>query len=82
MSSIKISSPDGLYPIGEEMTAIDTNRVHLGARNQGFGSKILTAFQHWAEARQTRNALNRLTDRELDDIGLTRGDIERIALNA
>ena len=27
----------------------------------------------------TKNALNRLTDRELDDIGLNRGDIERIA---
>lgn len=29
--------------------------------------------------RVTKNALSRLSDRELDDIGLCRGDIERIA---
>lgn len=29
----------------------------------------------WNEARKTRNALSRLSDRELDDIGLCRGDI-------
>jgi uncharacterized protein YjiS (DUF1127 family) len=27
----------------------------------------------------TRNALSQLTDRELDDIGLTRADIDRVA---
>ena len=33
----------------------------------------------WNDERITRNALGRLSDRELDDIGLCRGDIERIA---
>ena len=33
----------------------------------------------WNEARQTRNALNTLSDRELEDIGLCRGDIEDVA---
>ncbi len=33
----------------------------------------------WNDARITRSELNRLTDRELTDIGLTRGDIERVA---
>lgn len=33
----------------------------------------------WNNARVTRAALFRLTDRELDDVGLTRSDIERIA---
>ncbi len=35
----------------------------------------------WNDARVTRNALSSLSDRELDDIGLVRGDIERVALN-
>lgn len=33
----------------------------------------------WNDARVTRNSLSALTDRELDDIGLVRGDIDRIA---
>ncbi|WP_134678494.1 DUF1127 domain-containing protein [Paracoccus ravus] len=61
------------------MSAIDTNRVHAGTRSFGFGSKLLAAFAAWNDARVTRNELSRLTDRELDDIGLTRGEIERVA---
>lgn len=34
----------------------------------------------WNDARVTRNALRSLSDRELDDLGLVRGDIEDIAL--
>lgn len=33
----------------------------------------------WNDARQTRKVLSALSDRELDDIGLTRSDIEDIA---
>ncbi len=33
----------------------------------------------WNEARRTRNALSRLSTHELEDIGLIRGDIDRIA---
>ncbi len=32
----------------------------------------------WNSARITRKSLNRLSNRELDDIGLCRGDIELI----
>ncbi len=39
-----------------------------------FGSK----FAGWNDARVTRNALGKLSDRELDDIGLCRGDVELI----
>jgi len=35
-----------------------------------------TALAEWNNARITRNALSRLSDRELADIGLTRGDVE------
>ena len=44
----------------------------------GIGS-IFAALAAWNDARVTKNALSRLTDRELDDIGLCRGDIDRIA---
>ena len=33
----------------------------------------------WNDARVTRNALSALSDRELDDIGLVRGDIDVVA---
>ncbi len=61
------------------MSAIDTNRVLGGTGSFGIGSKILAAISAWNDARVTKNALSRLTDRELDDIGLCRGDIEMIA---
>jgi uncharacterized protein YjiS (DUF1127 family) len=41
-------------------------------------SNVALAFQSWNDARVTRKALNKLSDRELDDIGLCRGDIEHI----
>lgn len=37
---------------------------------------MVSAFSAWNNARITRNALSKLTDRELEDIGLCRGDIE------
>lgn len=61
------------------MSAIDTNRLHSGAGSFGIGSKIWTAVAAWNDARVTKNALSRLSDRELDDIGLCRGDIELIS---
>lgn len=36
------------------------------------------AFMDWNDRRMTRNALNALTTKELDDIGLSRGDINNI----
>ncbi len=38
-------------------------------------SAMLIAFAAWNDARVTRNALGKLSDRELDDIGLCRADI-------
>lgn len=60
--------------------AIVTNRT-VGA---GFSvASILSVFvgriAAWNDARVTRKALETLTDRELDDLGLTRGDIDTIA---
>lgn len=40
---------------------------------------LTASLAHWDQARRTRAALSKLSDRELDDIGLTRGDIEMVA---
>jgi uncharacterized protein YjiS (DUF1127 family) len=50
--------------------AITTYRAISGLSN---AARVLSA---WNDARMTRNALNKLSDRELDDIGLCRGDID------
>lgn len=36
---------------------------------------LFTSLINWNDARVTRKALSKLSDRELDDIGLCRGDI-------
>ncbi len=40
---------------------------------------LIGTLVSWNDARMTRKSLNKLTARELDDIGLVRGDIEAIA---
>jgi len=63
------------------MASFDTTRPmadgHLfGARLSNiFFSGLVGTIASWNDARVTRNALSRLSDHELDDLGLTRGDI-------
>jgi uncharacterized protein YjiS (DUF1127 family) len=52
--------------------AITTYRAVNGLSN------VIMALQTWNDTRVTRKALNKLSDRELDDIGLCRGDIASI----
>lgn len=63
--------------------AITTNRP-LGAGISA--AKVFTSLvgrlSAWNDARVTQKALYALTDRELDDLGLIRGDIEAIAFSA
>lgn len=40
---------------------------------------LVGRMNDWNEARRTRNALSKLSAHELNDIGLERGDIDRIA---
>ncbi|MDZ7708751.1 MAG: DUF1127 domain-containing protein [Roseovarius sp.] len=62
------------------MALIDTPRAHADARRTpGLFSRITEMLISWNDRRATRNALARLSDRELDDIGLSRGDIDRVA---
>ena len=73
--------PDGRALLEQvmEMSTIELNRsVAVG----GVGNVVANFFSMlstWNDARATRRELSRLSDRELDDIGLCRGDIERVA---
>lgn len=44
-----------------------------------FLSAILSGLRHWLRYRETVRQLSVLTDRELSDIGLSRGDIPQAA---
>lgn len=66
------------------MAAFDTTRSNYGAapvagQITGFFAAMISAFVAWNDARVTRNTLSGLSDRELDDIGLVRGDIDDVA---
>ncbi|MCA0873186.1 DUF1127 domain-containing protein [Seohaeicola saemankumensis] len=68
------------------MTVFDTNRTNYDTA-RAFGrigtviANVISAISAWNDARVTRNALSNLTDRELDDIGLIRGDIDSVVHN-
>ncbi len=67
------------------MAAYETTRTApFGAittfRFVQFVGSVFAAIGNWNDARVTRNALARLSDRELDDIGLCRDDISRIGM--
>lgn len=64
------------------MAAFDTSRPMAHAAGVGSFTKFIAnafgAVASWNDDRVTRNALSKLTDRELDDIGLCRADIENV----
>ena len=64
------------------MAALDYTRAQ---HNAGFSGRIghtfaslFGALTAWNDNRVTRKALASLSDRELDDIGLCRGDIDTL----
>jgi uncharacterized protein YjiS (DUF1127 family) len=61
------------------MATIDTDHAFAGTGSSGLIARITGALRDWNDARITRRALSRLSARELDDIGLCRGDIDSIA---
>jgi|TARA_B110000971_G_scaffold203031_1_gene223243 uncharacterized protein YjiS (DUF1127 family) len=66
------------------MTTYNTNSTTFGttlvaARISGAVHSAIDAAVFWNNARLTRNALTLLSNRELEDIGLSRGDIETVA---
>ena len=46
---------------------------------QDIFAHMVAGVARWNQARRTRAALEKLSDYELEDIGLSRGDIEAIA---
>lgn len=66
------------------MASLDTNRTTYGVstfanRTFAFAADLALSISAWNDARITNNALSDLTDRELSDIGLVRGDIDSVA---
>ncbi len=43
---------------------------------------IARSFSNWRKYRQTVNELDRMSNRELNDLGIARGDIRRLARQA
>ena len=60
-------------------TLIMNTLAHSTGKPHHVLASIASVFTTWNNARQTHNSLSRLTDRELDDIGLCRGDIDAVA---
>lgn len=52
-----------------------TNTVGYGARIVAVFDSAVASYLAWKDRRATRKMLTALSDRELDDIGLSRGDI-------
>ena len=66
------------------MATFDTSRTTYGsatASSRFFAAigAVIASVVAWNDARVTRNALTALTDRELEDIGLSRADIDGVA---
>lgn len=66
------------------MAAFDTTRPFtatsgFAGRTSNLFASAFASVAAWNDARVTRNSLSKLTDRELDDIGLVRGDIDVVA---
>ena len=69
------------------MAAFDTSRTTYGVasfanRACAFVADMANSVRAWNDARITSKALAGLTDRELADIGLERGDIETVSRSA
>lgn len=68
------------------MALFETTRPHVdygvasfASRSAAWVADIAATLVAWNDARVTRKALSALSDRELDDIGLIRGDIDYVA---
>ena len=64
------------------MNYTNARSANAMAGAQDYFASMMSSISAWNQARRTRAVLNKLTDYELEDIGLARGDIERVALNS
>ena len=61
------------------MATIETFRRSSPAASFCLIARVRETISSWVNVQVTRKELNRLSDRELNDIGLCRSDIDRIA---
>lgn len=65
------------------MALFDTTRPraagHHSLRSAGLFGQLVGMVASWNDTRVTRDALTRLSDHELDDLGLSRGDIDALS---
>ena len=45
-------------------------------------NKLLATYKNWVKYRETYSELNRLSNRELTDLGINRGEINLVAKRA
>jgi len=62
------------------MAVLDLTHRTAGRSGAGIVHGIVADLTRRIDAHRTRKALSRLTDRELDDIGLCRGDLRNDTL--
>jgi uncharacterized protein YjiS (DUF1127 family) len=56
----------------------DRNHTNM----KGTTMNIIASYKNWRKFRETYNELSRLSSRELADLGIHRGEIERVAKQA
>lgn len=61
------------------MSAIETNRSLAVGGFGSFVANLFSKFEAHKITKKTRVELGRLSDRDLEDIGLCRADIDRVA---
>lgn len=75
-----IDAIDTMWPDGYAREALFRSSGDMLAAApppKGFWAKLLQSASHWRMKRSGRLALLELTDDQLKDIGVTRGDVER-----
>lgn len=61
------------------MASITNRPLGAGFSAAGITTNLIARIVEWNDARVTRKSLSKLSNRELDDLGLCRGDIDEIA---
>ena len=61
-----------------ELEDIGLSVADLAPRRKGLAADLADTFRAWSARRRTVSALDRLTDTQLDDIGLTRWHVEEL----
>ena len=60
-----------LFDYSRPVTAVDRVRYYT--------SHAIALLSAWNDQRRTRDTLSKLSNAQLDDLGLSRGDIDRVA---